>query len=191
VNHITQKPPTTGHSTLIYGVPTWLTLLFRVVFGCFGLLVAVLSFRTWSSMPIPAQVFVGLLAPTMMATAVWNKPWQGTAQFIAGESGIYFPSYSLLSISFKQQVAERWLHVPWRNILGLRLAKEVGESGLAVAFDVQVTDDEREEFFAHVGRASDRPRLTQSNVAAAYSGALPSPKRTLARMQKLRHAIEA
>ena len=160
------------------------------MFGCFGLVAAVLSVRTWSSMPIPAQVLVGLLAPTMMAAAVWNKPWQRTIQFVADERGICFPSYSPPNLSLKPQLAERWLRVPWRNVLELRLAKERGESGRAVAFDIQVTNDEQEEFFAHVGRASDRPRFAQRTVAAAYSGALPAPKRTLVRMQKLRRASE-
>jgi hypothetical protein len=191
VNHITLNPPAGGHGAVVYGTPAWLTLLFRVAFGCFGLIAAVFSVRAWSGMPVQAQVLGGLLAPTMMAAAIWNKPWQRTTQFIADESGIYFPDYPQLTLSLKPQIAERWLHVPWRNIQELRLAKEAGESGLAIAFDVQVTNAEEREFFSSVGRASDRSRLTQSNVAAAYSAALPPPKRTLLRMQALRRASEA
>ncbi|MBC7956146.1 MAG: hypothetical protein H7Y33_09790 [Cytophagales bacterium] len=140
----------------------------------------------WPAMPWPARILAVILAPGLLAWSAWPQPWRHVTRFIANEDGMYFPAYPPLTISASSTLHEEWLEVPWENIVDIRLAREVGEDGKCVAFDVLVTASERSRFFAAVGTPRDRREPAPAQVSAAYGGWPRSPARVVEQLESLR-----
>ncbi|OYT93055.1 MAG: hypothetical protein CFE43_06005 [Burkholderiales bacterium PBB3] len=62
----------------------------------------------------------------------------------------------------------------------------MGEDFPALAFDIQISDAERTEFFTHVGQAVDGDSQHGYDLSLAFSHALPTPKSTLKKLLLLR-----
>ena len=107
-------------------------------------------------------------------------------KFIANDRGLYFPANGLVVLSFRPNLQEEWLHVPWEGVRDIRLAREVGEDGPCVAFDLEVTAGEANAFFKFVGTPRDRSRGLSGILAVAYGDSPPRPTRTVAILLRLK-----
>jgi hypothetical protein len=145
---------------------------------------AFLSAKQWSAMPLFARFLAALIAPSLIAGAMWPRPWRYTTRFIANESGVYFPAYATLTLG-KSQIEEEWLGVPWEHITNIRVATESGEDGKCIAFDIQASPSERSRFFEAVGVPRDRSKPLSETVFAAYGGWPPSPSRAVQKLHSL------
>lgn len=191
MNRILPFRPSVNASTYIHATPGWLLALCRVAFGLGGLVLAVLSWRSWHQMPSPARGLAAVLSPVFVGLSAWSRPWLRTAKFVADEQGIHFPANELLVLSFNRSPVERWLLVPWQNVRNVRLAREEGDGNRCVAFDVQVTAEETVSFFRHVARPGDRSGPQRGMLAVAYDDSPPSPGRTLQILLALKARAEA
>lgn len=176
----------------VHQTPVWLLKAFRVMLLAAAIALAVLSARTWTDMPRPAQVLVSILSPAFLMLSLWSRPWKSAVKFMADDQGLYFPGNSHLVMSLTAQTNTEWLFVPWLRIQNLRLSTETGdEGGPCVAFDVTVSPTEREAFFKHVGTPRDRRAPNHEVVFAAYGDLPPHPKKTLSRLNALRSQSES
>jgi hypothetical protein len=156
-----------------------------------GLVLAVVSARSWSEMPFPARALVTVLAPAMTVAAFWSRPWRRLIKFVAFEQGIAFPSNEQLVLSLGAQNTPRWLVVRWGDISNIRLAREVGDGSRCIAFDVQVSAQERELFFRHVDEPRDGRTASEGILSVAYADSPPSLARTHAALLgfKAKHEV--
>jgi|GEM_PF-4971925 len=172
----------------VHGIPSWIVVFLRFMFACAGFATAYFSIRSWFQMPLPAQALATFLVPAFLAISIWTKLWKRTTKFLGDKSGLYFPNNSLLVLDIRGSESDEWLHVPWAKITNLRVAREAGDDNAAcLAFDVEVTPQERERFFKHVGTPQDMPYpgYSSSAVYVAYADFPPSPEKTLAILKAL------
>jgi hypothetical protein len=172
----------------VHRTPEWLVAAMRITFAAAGIATGFFTTRDWPNMPLPFLAFAIFLAPAFLGIALWPKPWRRTTKFMADRTGLYFPHNTQLVLAFNDQANEDWLHVPWSRIENLRLSTEIGEEGATcVAFDVEVSKNDREQFFKHVGTPRDRPDHNPAVVYAAYDDSPPFPRITLEILNNLRN----
>lgn len=183
-NRVLPQRPAGAH---VQAPSAFVLLAFRAGVVLVAVAAAVMTLRHWAEMPPAARVLGAALGPLLLGWALWPGAWSRQVAFVADGSGISFPNDSLRSITWRRRVDADWLHVPWRNIDGLRLSIAAGDDGgRCVAFDVTVTPEQRARYFGHVAAPRDRPPARGGVVHAAFDDALPSPRSTLAVLQALR-----
>ncbi len=176
----------------VHRTPKWLVTLFRLSFGIGVIVLAAMSLRDWSVMPLGFRGLACILVPAFAFFAL-HTPM--AIKFLADNRGVFFPCNGLLvAAAMPSKRSNRWLLVPWNNISNIRVTTEVdheGSSAKCVAFDVIVSPDEQEEFFKHVGYPSDRTRNGSNCLPVAYSDFPPAPKTTVALLQRMnrRYAV--
>jgi hypothetical protein len=186
MNHTLSKRPDSSPTTVVFGAPSWLVMGLRCVLAVMSCVAAALSSLHWSGMPWAARLLVAFLAPALVAWSIWPRPWRRVTKFIADDGGMYFAAHSPLMVWSKPRETEEWLQVPWPHIDNIRLAREAGEDGHCVAFDLQVTTTERSRFFAAVGTPRDRRDVPEAGFTAAYGGWPPSPAQVVEQLKSLR-----
>jgi hypothetical protein len=191
VNYITASVPMDDTASYVLETPLWLRTAARLLILAMGLVLAVLSARSWGEMPFPAQAMVVVLAPAMTLAALWNRPWRKLIKFVACDLGIVFPSNEQLVVSLHAEASPKWLVVPWQNISNIRLAHEVGDGSRCVAFDVLISAEERESFFRHVDKPRDGHAALDAILSVAYADSPPSLTRTHAALLSLKATHEA
>jgi len=179
VNQVLPSKPSVLTTTYVHASPAWLQAVLRVMFGLMSLGLLVLTWRSWAQMPLPARTLALVLAPAFIAVCVWPRLWGHRAKFLADDTGIYFPANELLVPAFRDDSQHPWLHVPWRNISNIRIAREAGEGGRCVALEVSVTEAEASAFFKHVGQPRDGSARTPDALAIAYGDSPPKPETTV------------
>ncbi|MGZ8225218.1 MAG: hypothetical protein ACXWT3_01105 [Methylococcaceae bacterium] len=186
MNETFPEMPTLREEHYVHRIPKWLVVLFRLSFGIGGIVLAAMSLRDWSEMPLGFRGLVCILVPAFAFFALHTPR---AIKFLADDRGVFFPCNELLVAAIGRKRSNRWLLVPWNNISNVRLATEVdheGSSATCVAFDVKVSPDEQTEFFQHVGYPSDRTRNGSNCLAVAYSDFPPVPKTTVALLQSMK-----
>jgi hypothetical protein len=191
VNEAFPERPTLGEEHYVHRTPEWLVVLFRVSFGIGAIVLAAMSLRDWSEMPLGFRGLVCILAPAFVFFALRTP---GAIKFLADDRGVFFPCNELLVTVAGRERSTRWLLVPWINISNIRVAREIdheGSSAKCVAFDVKVSPEEQAEFFLHVGYPSDRTRNGDVCLPVAFSDFPPVPKKTVALLQGMnrRHNV--
>lgn len=155
-----------------------------------GLALSVLAWRSWAGMPLPARALTVLLAPALLALSTWPRPWTRMVKFMADERGAYFPANELLMLSFRPATGPSWLHVPWKNISNIRPAREVGEDGQCVAFELVATPSEVAAFFKHVGKPRDDTIESAKSLCLAYGDSPPRPATTVQLLESFKARSE-
>ena len=177
------RPVASPHSVVLTD-PLWLRLTFRVLMLLVGPILLYLSLSSSSPLPPAALIIATITGIGTFGGALWHRPWSQFELFIADEKGIAFPANALVTLG--KALDQRWLFIPWTNIHNVRTAAERGDATPCVALDLEVTPVERKDFFANVGEPTDRPRLSQNMVHAAYAINPPVPARTVAALLALR-----
>ena len=177
------RPEPAPHS-IVLADPRWYRLTFRVLMLLIGPILLYFSLSSRSPLPPAALIIVSITGISTFCFAVWHRPWSLFERFIADDKGIAFPANLLITIG--KTIDERWLFIPWANIHNVRTAVQRGDPTSCVAFDLEVTPIERRDFFANVGEPTDRSKLSQDMVHAAYDVKPPAPKRTVAALLALR-----
>lgn len=158
--------------------PPWLVWLVRALFLAFALTTGYLALSTWGQLTAVPRLLVAVLVPALLVVALNRRIWQRTVKFIADESGIHFPHNSLLVAVAGQPAVERWLFVPWACVETIRVGRTADlERSRAVCLDIEVSDAEAAEFFAHVDRAGGPERT--GRLSLAYDDVPPRPARTV------------
>lgn len=185
VNETFPEMPSLRDEHYVHRIPKWLVVLFRLSFGIGGIVLAVMSLRDWSEMPLGFRGLVCILVPAFAFFALHTPR---AIKFLADDRGVFFPCNELLVAATGRERSNKWLLVTWNNISNIRVAKEVdheGSSATCVAFDVKVSPDEQAEFFQHVGYPIDRTRNGSNCLPVAYSDFPPVPKTTVALLQSM------
>lgn len=186
MNRVLGSAPPPTSATYAHAPPDWLRWGFRLLSGGMGCALCVLSWQDWAAMPWPARALAIVVGPALVGLSLWHQPWQRRVGFVADERGLYFPANELLVLSLRRTTSQSWLHVPWRHVHDLRLAREAGEDGDCLAFDVDATAEEAAAFFRHVGRPHGRAVGRQGLVSLAYGDSPPRPAATLKRLLSLK-----
>jgi hypothetical protein len=185
VNRLLHSTPATDSTTYVHAPPGWVLATCRIALGSMGLLLAVMTWRSWADMPLPARTLALFLAPALSAASIWPRPWDRMVKFMVDSHGVYFPANELLVLSFRPATQQHWLHVPWKNVSNIRLAREVGEDGQCVAFDIQASSAEVVAFFKHVGKPRDQSP-DPGTVSLAYGDSPPHPTKTVKHLLSLK-----
>jgi hypothetical protein len=169
----------------ILEIPAWLRGGARWLLLAMGLAAAALAARSWGDMPNAARVLVSAVVPAILLLGGWSRPWQRAVKFVASDVGIAFPSNSMQLPATGIKKDSHWLLVPWANISNVRLARAEVERDPCVAFDVRLTEDERDRFFRHVGRPEVSDQVHRPWFSVAYGDRVPSPEKTFNALQRL------
>jgi hypothetical protein len=181
--------PPEGPGCYVLRTPVWLKRLLRSGFLLAAAGLVWLAFREWTTMPLPAQLLVGVLVPAFTMFSLWNRIWRCTVRFVADRSGLYFPDSTQQVLHLGASAAPRWLHVPWHSVTRLRIARSADDGGgQCIAMDVAVAEAHRDAFFRYAGAAVEEGMPEQGVLRIAYDDSPPHPRRTLARLQALRGA---
>jgi hypothetical protein len=190
-NRVLSHRPTPAQHSLVLANPGWIRLTFRVLMFLVGPLLLYLTLSSRSPLPPAALVIAAIVGIGTFGIAVWQRPWNGFELFIADEGGVTFPANDHVRIQIGKAVDARWLCVPWTNIHDIRTAKVRGDATSCVAFDVEVTPVEMNDFFVNVGEPSDRASPSGTMVHAAFDINPPAPAKTVAALLALRSRSEA
>lgn len=151
------------------------------------MVVLVASMRSWSEMPVLAQIMVAVLTPLFLIVAIHPKGWAqlSTVPFLyADQSGMYFPSNNPRVLGKKYEC--RWLFVPWANISNLRVASVMTSEGKqsCAAMDVVASKEEVNEFFCESlqGEQFVEPGFV---AVAFYCNIPPRAKTVVARLKTI------
>lgn len=164
----------------IHRTPAWLVWTFRLSMLTTSVVTSVLTIKGWTTMPTPAKLLAVAIAAPLLAFSLWQRPWNSLVKFAADARGLYFPHNSQLVLHISRPISAQWLFVPWRRVENLRLSTESGgEGGTCIAFDLRVSESDRQDFFGHVGTPRDRPTASAQVVFASYDDSPPRPAKTL------------
>lgn len=185
-NQILASAPSGLPDSYVQVTPDWLVAAGRVGMGSLGLVAGVAVWRGHGTLePLTASVSA-ILATVLVLLAAWSPAWTRRIKFVANERGIAFPANDLL-VTFPPRASDtRWLLVPWSGIHDIRLTRKDGESGFALAFDLEVSPEEARDFFRHVASPIDRREPWASRHSAAYGDFPPSPRRAVAILLSLK-----
>ncbi|QID18474.1 hypothetical protein G3580_13040 [Nitrogeniibacter mangrovi] len=167
--------------------PGWFVAILRIVSVGFAVLTAWVAAGHWHTMPVWAQVLVGVLVPAFLLMGLHPRGWAqyATKPFLqADRRGLYLPS--LTSSTLGRPAVSRWLFLPWAHVSGLRLARVMTDEGASpcVACDVVARAEQIDEFFLGTPLKADVTADGRVPVAV-YIQVLPRPKEVLARLEAL------
>lgn len=186
-NQIFPKMPSPAGEHYIHRAPAWFTTLVRLYFGVGAIVVLVWFYSDWSTIPLGFRVLACVLVPAFTFASLHKEAW-GTADFIATDNGIFFPCNELRVITLGRRSMNSWLWVPWSNINNLRLAEyddHDNDRRTCVAFDLNVSQEERACFFRGVSTPIDSANHPENLLSVAYGGTPPSPKKAFTRLKEL------
>lgn len=168
------------------GMPPWLRAALRAALAGMAAALAWLSFQEWARMPTPARGLAVVIVAGLVGWVMWPGAWARTTHLLADRAGLYVPHHSQVVAVLGQPEVPRWLFLPWSRITHLRIARERGELGRGVAFDVDVRDPvQRTDFFRHVEAPADRDAGAADTVHAVYAHWPPAAVRTLRSLTRL------
>lgn len=167
-NKILLQMPTLQSEHFIYDFPVWQANILRVVFGLFSIGCAVMFAQKWTELPIGFKGLAIVLVPAFFFIAVHPKMNMSKFYFLADHRGLFFPLTDGTHHR-EEQKNKNWLLVPWQNIANLRTAlteDTEGDKIKAIAFDMRVTPQEKEQFFKQVDCPLDRkqPKSSDSEI---------------------------
>lgn len=162
----------------MHGTPQWLltTLRFALAAGGLGVILLAIHDRTLFSGGRGWYMGWVICAPFLVALCLFGRIWRRQTKFIADERAVYFPCNELLVASRDRTPSSAWLEVPWQHISNLRKTTKTNLSDTAdcVAFDVQVSPEERKKFFLNVSRPDDNKSRHGAILSVAYNDFPPS-----------------
>jgi hypothetical protein len=190
MNRTLTEIPALADDYYVHRTPKWLMMFIRLALGVGGVVLAVLSYRDWSHMPLGFRGLVCILVPAFLLFALRSTR---TTKFVADTRGVFFPCNELLVTTIGRKNPNTWLFVPWGNIMNIRVGTSIdyeGDKSKCVAFDVKVSSQEKAAFFQHVGAPTDREQSVNGFLSVAYSDNPPAPRKAVAillQLRQLRH----
>ena len=183
MNRVLFERPQVEGDAHVHGTPLWLLTTLRLVLVVGGLGTILFVFmspdsqfkqrgHTHDAITSPLLLVFGLA----VALGFYGKIWRRQAKFIADGRAVYFPCNELLVAPRDRSPSSAWLEVPWQHISNLRRTTKTTptDQGDCVAFDVQVSPEEREKFFRRVSRPDDNRNRHGAVLSVAYNDFPPS-----------------
>jgi hypothetical protein len=187
MNQILPSLPLISGEHYVHRPPVWLTAVVRLAFGLMAIVTAVWAYLDWSTSPLGFRLLACILVPAFCFSSLRSDVWGG-ADFIATDKGIFFPCNELRVITLGRDRKDSWLWVPWSNIENLRLAEyddHDNDRRTCVAFDLNVSGEERADFFRGASNPVDSTIHPDNLLSVAYGGFPPSPKEVFTRLKVL------
>lgn len=178
-NQIFQQMPVLEGEYFIYRMPIWLGNIMRLIFTLATIGMIWMLTKEGFNLPLPFKAFFYLFIPLSASSVIDSRTFR-RIYFLADKRGIIFPGNYKFKNPFKpkgQSKQRNWLLVPWQNISNLRTA-EVGDSdgsSKAIAFDVKISPEEKDEFFTTISHPEDRKKQFTNNIFSAGFSSMPLP----------------
>lgn len=163
----------------VHRTPQSVIVFPRVAFGIARVAAAVALFATWDYKRWDSRTLIVAAAGLFIFIAIYLPLWVKTPMFVASERGIHFPCNELLGMTLGRSVPTRWLLAPWDRICNVRVAKWVdleGSASVCVAFDLEVSRDEKTDFFRYVPSPVDRSANLDRSLPVPYVDLSAAPQ---------------
>lgn len=182
-NQVLAQLPSPLGPHFVYREARWIAAAGRLLSVAVGLALAAAAMVSAGQAPWLFTLLFVLGAATLVLGPFYLRT-AGATHFVATPQGLFFPEAG----RFLGR-GDRWLLVPWRNVLDYRVRRLLDEtSRQGVVLELAATGDEAARFLDHrsvsvfsgaAGGRRDGPR-----VEVGYSTFLPSPEDVVAELRR-------